>query len=354
VGISYGYRYLQEQVNQRVNYYYDVNPFDTTGFSQNTWGRLAASAWHNEMASVNWTNGVASGSEAFNYQYSYNTAGRVLKQRMQMWVASGTNVDSNGNDVPINLDATYAWDNEGRMTSLGYPADQNGGAGSTDTYTYDVMGRLSGPGTSWNPDGTLATWNGQTRSYNSLGQLTRIFVQQPAGWQGNTLLYTTTMDMQYIYPAGQNNGRISQTIDGVAGETVNYTYDTLNRLATAAATNGAWGNAYSYDGWGNLTGKTVTQGTAPVYSANVDPSRNGGPDPTVVDPNLDVEGRQITVTPAYYIPSWTYDPAGKMVFYMSGQWRTSSDPYGDTTTSEAGEFRFYGIGGRRLARYTCS
>ncbi|HZU27166.1 MAG TPA: hypothetical protein VFA04_16685 [Bryobacteraceae bacterium] len=39
----YGYRSLQEQVNQRVNYYYDVNAFDTTGFSQNTWGRLAAS-----------------------------------------------------------------------------------------------------------------------------------------------------------------------------------------------------------------------------------------------------------------------------------------------------------------------
>ena len=37
---------------------------------------------------------------------------------------------------------------------------------------------------------------------------------------------TTLMDMQYIFPApvnnvGVNNGRVSQTIDGVLGETVN-------------------------------------------------------------------------------------------------------------------------------------
>ena len=155
------------------------------------------------------------------------------------------------------------------MTSLQYPADQNGNPGPTDTYTYDAMGRLSNYGATWNPDGTLATFNGQS--------------------------YFTAMDMQYIYPAGQNNGRISQTVDNVGGETVNYTYDTLNRLATATATatGGNWGESYSYDGWGNLNGKTPTAGTAPVYSANPDPSRNGGPDPTVVDSQLDVESHQI-------------------------------------------------------------
>jgi len=255
------------------------------------------------------------------------------------------------NLIAINLDATYAWDNEGRMTSLGYPADQNGNAGSTDTYTYDAMGRLSSMGATWNPDGTLATFNGQTRTYNSLGQLTQITGQMFNG-QG----YFTGINMQYNYVAGQNNGRISSTVDGVTGETVNYTYDSLNRLATAASTNGAWGNAYTYDGWGNLTAKTITQGTAPTYSANPDPSRNGGPDPTVVDPTLDVEGRTIAqaVPQGASSPAWTYDPAGKMVFYLNGQWTTTADRVGDTTTSEACEFRFYGITGQRLGRYTCS
>jgi YD repeat-containing protein len=55
---------------------------------------------------------------------------------------------------------------------------------------------------------------------------------------------------------GHNNGRISQSIDGV-GQTVNYTYDSLNRLATAQATNGAWGQSYSYDGFGNLESRPM-------------------------------------------------------------------------------------------------
>ena len=38
---------------------------------------------------------------------------------------------------------------------------------------------------------------------------------------------------------------MTQTIDGVLGETVNYAYDYLHRLTAATATNGAWGEAYS-------------------------------------------------------------------------------------------------------------
>ena len=77
-----------------------------------------------------------------------------------------------------------------------------------------------------------------------------------------------------MYTAGQNNGRIVQSVDGVAGETVNYTYDALNRLATAGTTNGTWGQAFAYDGFGNLTGKTVTQGSAPTLSVSFDPVTN--------------------------------------------------------------------------------
>jgi YD repeat-containing protein len=69
-----------------------------------------------------------------------------------------------------------------------------------------------------------------------------------------------------------NNGRLTQSIDGASGETVNYTYDVLNRLIAAQATNNSWGNAYSYDGFGNLTGKTVTAGSAPSFSVSYDPA----------------------------------------------------------------------------------
>ena len=57
--------------------------------------------------------------------------------------------------------------------------------------------------------------------------------------------------------------------DGVTGENVSYTYDSLNRLiaaATSGKTGVQWGDSYSYDGFGNLTSKVPTQGTAPqVY-----------------------------------------------------------------------------------------
>ncbi len=64
-------------------------------------------------------------------------------------------------------------------------------------------------------------------AYDSQLRLTSI---QTTGYQLPTLV-----NMQYVYPTSADNGRITRTIDGVTGETVNYTYDQLNRLATATA-----------------------------------------------------------------------------------------------------------------------
>jgi YD repeat-containing protein len=57
-----------------------------------------------------------------------------------------------------------------------------------------------------------------------------------------------------------------------SGETVNYTYDVLNRLIAAQASSNSWGNAYSYDGFGKLTGKTVTAESAPSFWVSYDPA----------------------------------------------------------------------------------
>ena len=43
----------------------------------------------------------------------------------------------------FNFDATYAWDNEGRMTSLGYPGNGPGFYGQVYAYVFDAMGRLT-------------------------------------------------------------------------------------------------------------------------------------------------------------------------------------------------------------------
>jgi YD repeat-containing protein len=109
------------------------------------------------------------------------------------------------------------------------------------------------------------------RTYDPLTlQLTRLVTNQNTYWGP-----TPVMDMTYGYTAGQNNGRITSSTDGTLGETVNYSYDSLNRLATAQATNNAWGNAYGYDGFGNLTGESVTAGKAPYFSNAVNAATNG-------------------------------------------------------------------------------
>jgi hypothetical protein len=72
----------------------------------------------------------------------------------------------------------------------------------------------------------------ETRTYNSLLQLTR---QTVSG----------VFDMEYIFTAGQNNGRISSSIDHISGEQVNYTYDALQRLTHAETVGPQWGQAYN-------------------------------------------------------------------------------------------------------------
>src|SRR5271157_4285432 len=127
------------------------------------------------------------------------------------------------------------------------------------------------------------------------------------------------MDMQYIYTAGQNNGRVAESIDGVSGETVQYTYDSLQRLATAQTTGPQWGEAYSYDGFGNLTGKTPTKGSAPALSATYNPATNqpynGNYDANGNAPvgTWDIENHLVQQTLDGASLSWVYDPSGKRV-----------------------------------------
>ncbi len=252
------------------------------------------------------------------------------------------------------------------MTSLIYPGGTN-----NLTYTYDSMGNQNGmkdsvsnasaSATFW-PTGQMETlsfsnpnvspgYSSQSFTYNNLWQLT--------GISANPAL----ISMQYVYPAGHNNGRISQSIDGVLGQTVNYTYDSLNRLSTAQATNGAWGQSYSYDGFGNLTAKTVTAGSAQqfnaAYSAATNQQVGGWYDANgnslygPYDPNgyryqyyYDVENRLVGVgssdgSPGY---GYGYDPQGKRVMVETAL-------TGGTYPATNATFTLYGITGQRLTTF---
>jgi hypothetical protein len=71
-------------------------------------GRLAAATFANE---------TAGSPEQFTYSYTYNQPGRLVTQRMQLHSGNAT----------VNLDATYEWDNEGKMTSMVPPGGGIGG-----------------------------------------------------------------------------------------------------------------------------------------------------------------------------------------------------------------------------------
>ena len=122
----------------------------------------------------------------------------------------------------------------------------NNVTGASYNYSYDSMYRLSGmttsgsttvvSGVSYNAANQLLgmTFNGvaETRGYNVLNQLTNVH-------DGSAV------NLTYNYPTGTNNGKVSSMYNAVSGETVTYTYDSLNRIATAGGS--GWGEAYTFD-----------------------------------------------------------------------------------------------------------
>ncbi|MGC1453046.1 MAG: RHS repeat-associated core domain-containing protein, partial [Candidatus Sulfotelmatobacter sp.] len=357
---------------QLVQYYWDQDPqayfYGTYGFpSTNTAGRLAGVSFAN--STVSWNESTA--PYQLFYMFGYNQAGRVIAQDLRLLsVYSG---GSWGNDIY----ASYNWDNLGRMTRMNYPLN-----GPKNTMTYDAMSNLTSvnqaPCQTWNAAylfcntwGTPATL--ASASYNLVGQLTGLnysggFGQETRGY--NSMLQLTSIaspqvNMTYTYSATQNNGLIVSSSDAVTGENVGYTYDSLNRLIAAATTGTTgvqWGDSYSYDGFGNLTSKVVTKGTAPQVYPQFNSATNQ--EWTANDNGFDANGNWLGPGPSNpytwnvenqlvsegYVDasgnriSYTYDPWGQRVLQFA-QFQAAAP----TTCS----VDFYSITGQRLGTYTC-
>ena len=151
--------------------------------------------------------------------------------------------------------------------------------------------------------------------------------------------------------------------DSVTGENVSYTYDSLNRLiaaATSGTTGVQWGESYSYDGFGNLTSKVVTKGTAPqvypIVNSATNQARMSGDYGFDANGNWlgaggsqintwNVENELISTAPADgngNLNTFTYDPSGKRVLQYSG---------GLGGYAGQGTLYFYSITGQRLGSY---
>ncbi len=233
----------------RVKYFYNTQSF-AAGFTQNATGRLAATQ----------TGCAGAGPGEVIEIYSYTAAGAVTKKRLRLVRPGGT----------VDKDVTYGYGTDGKLATVLYP-----GATIPYSYTYDAMDRptkMTGPGylggnlidqvkeVGYGAAGEVTAmkylqgetpdYDGnqnligvpyfltETRNYNFLYQMTK---QRHVGTGG------TVAEIEYLYPANSNNGRISQRKNNVSYQVVGYTYDALNRLASAANTGSdAWAQTFSY------------------------------------------------------------------------------------------------------------
>jgi len=147
----------------------------------------------------------------------------------------------------------------------------------------------------------------------------------------------------------------SQT-DNISGEQVVHTYDALNRLATAGATNSSWGQSYGYDGFGNLQNQTVTAGTAPSLSVVYNAATNRQTT-DCADANGNIMGSSC-VYPLYSYDvsnriaaaqggvQYSYAPGNKRVWKGILQYST---PTPNTLTTDV--ITFWSVTGQKLGDY---
>jgi len=308
--------------------------------------------------------------------YSYTVAGAITRKRMRIVRANGT----------VDKDVTYGYGSDGKLSTVLYP-----GGTIPYTYTYDFMDRpvkMTGPGfvagnlmdqvkdVAYGVAGQVTSMKylqGETEDYGSgsligvpyffeeikdfdpLYQMTR---QRTTGRSAQGVFGTTLTDIEYVFPATGNNGRISRRKNNISGQDVSYGYDALNRLAGATNSgSGAWAQTFKHDGFGNLREQDATAGVAPDILLDVNMSNNrmssagwgydangnttsmpvlGGGTATM---GYDVDNRLVTwFKGTVGTEEYRYLPDNKRV------WKKA--PNGTETVY------YYGAGGQKLATYT--
>ena len=312
-------------------YYYDTNPFDST-YSTNANGRLTA---------VQYT---LPNGDADTDMFAYDVSGAITAKRLRVSRVSGGIVYTG------DLNASFTFDSEGRPSTVSYPAN-----GPTYTTTYDSMGRpteLTDQANDVLVNNIQYGAAGQvqqisffgateTRQYNNLLQLTQITANNNG---------TNALNMAYAYSGTQNNGKItSQTDSSVQpAETVNYAYDSLNRLISAIKSDEGWGQGYSYDSFGNLTAKTVLYGSVPTMSVGVDATTN-----RLVGYSYDANGNMTTVPAGPW--SSSYDAFNRLIMTDTGAYQYGYDWNNKriwTYTPSGEKYFFHDAAGKQLGRYS--
>jgi RHS repeat-associated protein len=270
-------------------------------------------------------------------KYGYDSYGRQTTVRYPLYNDLLFTTQNNSSNIPTTLTTTY--DSMGRRNGL----TDDTGVTWVQNVTYDYAGR---------PQGMQILSTTETRSYNVSGQL--------GGIQWNTPGFTQmtggmTGGLSYIYLPTQNNGQIQQMVDTVSGETIAYTYDALKRLTSATSESipgssaSSWTETFGYDGFGNLTGKTlngILQSIPVVAQSN-----------QLSSATYDANGNMTSgagATLAYNVDNrmmWAAEVSGGIEYY---QYAADGKRVGRQRSSGIWEFTFYGAYGERLGVYNNS
>lgn len=293
-----------EDLNGRVTYYYDSHPFQTDFVGQYRTGRLAA---------IEYKTHIGSGSYGTAREfYSYTRGGRLTKKRLELGAGK--------------LDVSFEYDAEAKMEYMVYPS------GKRVRYTYDDLARHTGlkevnsfgesdivnnltygaagelKSMSWLVSGTQ--WATQNWDFNNRLQMKSYGYAGPGGPVGH----------EYKYSETQNDGKLWRRHDTVSGEIVEYQYDSIHRLASASvlANTGdpakSWGQAYTYDGFGNLAQKTDYRPSGVTNSPlqpTMNSARNGG---NVNGDSGDMDNRLL----ALGADAYGYAPDNKRILKKTG------------------------------------
>jgi RHS repeat-associated protein len=209
--------------------------------------------------------------------WSYDAEGHILTARRTI--------------AGITKSISYQYNQTGALSTTTYPSglvveNRYNDAGRLrevlcfSNPSYPCYGTVFADSVSYAPHGGLAsvrighdyiapTFDGMTATYTYNNRLQPGTVTATNG--AATLL---NLSYNFVQTGNKNNGTVTSITNVLAnGRTQNFTYDELNRLATAQsyANSGAdcWGQSYTYDRYGNLNTVAVTKCSAPTLSLSI-------------------------------------------------------------------------------------
>ncbi len=302
----------------------------------------------------------AAGSEA----WSYDKMGRPLTDQRTT--------------AGITKNTSYTYNLDGSLASLTYPS------GRTITYMPDAAGRTvsavdsTGPinyatAATYAPQGALASvQNGSSLSstyiFNNRLQPCWLYATTGTPLPATTLCTATAataslLDFKYDFSLGTaDNGNVTSiTNNRDTTRSQSFTYDALNRIATAFTSGNLWGETFQIDPWGNLNKILPYTGKPQPENLN----QLAGPNNRFTGMSYDAPGNLLNDGASNYTydaenkikiganVTYTYDGDGRRVKKSNGKlywYGMGSDPITETDAAGNNPVEYVFFGGKRIAR----